>query len=228
MTTFIRAFDLLSPSVDMLALPYKRFVFAFDGDFKIRNVPIMLSAATNTRGCRDAQDGDTGVAVWDAAVYLTKFLEKTGIAGGKVVLELGCGLGLCGIAASLLGARTTVLTDLEYILPATVKNIAANSRDAQISVQPLDWSKPESSLIDWRSFDLVIASDTVWLEHLVPLFVGTLEYAVEKNSKLTIILSNQRRSEAVWMKFLDSIGHRFLVTKVCSEGVLEIISLSKR
>ena len=46
----------------------------------------------------------TGQVTWDACVVMAKFLEKSQIAQGKSVLELGAGTGVVGIAAGLLGA----------------------------------------------------------------------------------------------------------------------------
>ena len=51
--------------------------------------------------------------VWDCALVLAKFLDihfEKGFFRGKSVLEVGCGLGVPGMAASVLGA-TVLLTD---------------------------------------------------------------------------------------------------------------------
>ena len=93
---------------------------------------------------------------------------------GKGVLELGSGLGLCGIAASFCGARQSVLTDLEYILDVTRDNVKLNMVDDVTRVEPLDWFSPEKSSIDWTVIDVILASDTIWLEQLIEPFVNTL------------------------------------------------------
>lgn len=52
--------------------------------------------------------GDVGHVVWDAAIVLSKFLDtayfkKDRLLEGKVVVELGAGTGIVGIAAALFG-----------------------------------------------------------------------------------------------------------------------------
>ena len=45
----------------------------------------------------------------------------------KSVLELGSGIGLVGIAASLLGANECILTDLPYTIDLMKRNIELNT-----------------------------------------------------------------------------------------------------
>ena len=52
--------------------------------------------------------GDVGCVVWDAAIVLCKFLENReyfspGYWNGKVVIDLGSGTGVSGLAAGVLG-----------------------------------------------------------------------------------------------------------------------------
>lgn len=62
---------------------------------------------------------------------------------GKTVLELGAGLGLCGLAAAYLGAIEVILTDLDYILETLRSNVALN----KLSID----SCSSSSIIDSNS-----------------------------------------------------------------------------
>lgn len=64
----------------------------------------------------------TGAVVWEAGVVLAKYLEKEALTSaqqstrsvwsGHHILELGCGTGVAGLAAALLGAHV-VVTDLQ-------------------------------------------------------------------------------------------------------------------
>lgn len=61
----------------------------------------------------------TGAVVWEAGVVLAKYLEKVSLTtphrwGGRHMLELGCGTGVAGLAAAMLGAHV-VVTDLQGI-----------------------------------------------------------------------------------------------------------------
>jgi predicted nicotinamide N-methyase len=85
---------------------------------------------------QDPGDRDLGhgAVVWDAAVVLSKFMEKnykdydTRSLAKKTVLELGSGCGLGGIAFMMKGAEVT-FTDLE---PVTKR---LTERNVQVSVQ---------------------------------------------------------------------------------------------
>lgn len=56
----------------------------------------------------------TGLITWDGAVVLGKYLETVpSFVLNKNVLELGAGTGLAGMAATLLGAKATLLTGSE-------------------------------------------------------------------------------------------------------------------
>jgi predicted nicotinamide N-methyase len=60
----------------------------------------------------------SGLTVWDASIVLAKFLEHekdsrggVGMLHDKVVLELGSGAGLVGLAALHLGAKKVYCTE---------------------------------------------------------------------------------------------------------------------
>lgn len=57
---------------------------------------------------RQLSSGDVGCVVWDAAIVLSKFLERRecvepGLFSGRSVVELGSGTGIVGIMAATLG-----------------------------------------------------------------------------------------------------------------------------
>jgi predicted nicotinamide N-methyase len=195
----------------MLALPYKKYIYRFDGtDFAICGKPLVLKRPADVRDASQASDGDTGIAVWDAAVFLAKFFESNArLISQRRVLELGCGLGLCGIAALHAGASSVIFTDLGYILETTRRNIRENCiADPSAQIIELDWFNPEQSSIDWSSVDIIIASDIIWLEHLIEPLVKTLLRAT--GPKTEIIISNQRRSEKVLTRFMESVAPYFI------------------
>jgi predicted nicotinamide N-methyase len=67
---------------------------------------------------KQAEVGDVGCVVWDAAIVLEKYLETEGFLSkhnlkGKRVIELGAGTGLVGLVASVLG--------YDYLLSLVIK-----------------------------------------------------------------------------------------------------------
>lgn len=87
-------------------------------------------------------EGGTGWRVWPCALLLACWMaanEDELHLKDATVLEIGCGLGLPGIAAAALGAPRTVLSDcLPLLLRAIASSIAAAGQQG-VSVAMLDW-----------------------------------------------------------------------------------------
>jgi predicted nicotinamide N-methyase len=97
--------------------------------------------------------------LWVSSVALAGHL--TGLTAGTRVLELGCGLGLAGIAAARAGATVT-LTDIDPdALLFAAENAALNLEPAQrerVTITPMDWRAP----VPQTRYDLVIGADIVY------------------------------------------------------------------
>jgi predicted nicotinamide N-methyase len=172
------------------------------------------------------REAGTGLNTWDGSVVLAKYFERCAAdtLRGRRVLELGAGTGLGGIAAHALGARMTVLTDLEYALGNLRENVRVNFEHFEsveagpVFVRRLDWFD-ETTYI-WPSdvaqscdecddhWDVVVGADIVWLEELVPALVDCLEAVMKpkgrrvSHEKLNIVgyLSHQVYLHAIYSK----------------------------
>jgi hypothetical protein len=92
------------------------------------------------------------------------------------VLELGAGTGLAGSAAAALGAAYVLLTDLAYALAnlqATVARLSLTPPLRAPDVALLDWNDPTSLPPPTPAWDVVLAADCIWLDHLVPVMITT-------------------------------------------------------
>ncbi|KAG5463198.1 MAG: hypothetical protein BJ554DRAFT_1086, partial [Olpidium bornovanus] len=70
-------------------------------------------------------EGDIGFKTWGAARALARLLDDGEIpVSGRVVLELGSGTGLAGLAAAVCGASRTYLTDFS---PACLNSCRVNA-----------------------------------------------------------------------------------------------------
>jgi len=122
-------------------------------------------------------------SVWHSSMAIASLLlvEQPRLALGKSVLDVGCGLGLAGIAAALAGARSTVLADNEPLAlrcalmgaasnglllrpePSLASTLCATSDGAglgQLSALRLDWHAPLAELSG--AFDLLLAADVLY------------------------------------------------------------------
>ena len=155
------------------------------------NIEKGLSLAGQLIHITDGEDRSqgTGLNTWDGSIVLAKYLElHPQLVVGKTVLELGSGTGLVGIAASLLGAEVSVLTDLNYTLANLVsnikRNVAAEYSVGKVVARPLDWTNPDTYITpsdlsgDVKSVDrhwnVILGADVVWVEELVPPLVAAL------------------------------------------------------
>lgn len=107
-----------------------------------------------------------GSEVWPAARSLVRLLERdewqARLRSAETVVELGSGTGAVGLAASVLGARHVLLTDLPSLLPTLQHNCSANHLADTVQCAALPWisslSELPSSLAPSGS-DLVLGSD---------------------------------------------------------------------
>ena len=105
--------------------------------------------------------------LWPASVELSCYLKDEVNLIGKSVLELGAGLGLCGMVAALCGASKSVITErkpeLEYLQASALRNQAALSGRGVV-VHELDWSNGETVARLERAHgqvDVVLAADCI-------------------------------------------------------------------
>ncbi|CEL98377.1 unnamed protein product [Vitrella brassicaformis CCMP3155] len=112
--------------------------------------------------CLPADEGQVSVigkVLWPAATALAHFLiEHQYFVRGKRVAELGCGIGLVGIAARRLGAAHVLLTDGDAAVVALARENAIND---VVECERLIWGEgvPEQ----WRdAFDVVLAADVIY------------------------------------------------------------------
>ncbi|XVE82623.1 hypothetical protein DITRI_Ditri16bG0020700 [Diplodiscus trichospermus] len=122
------------------------------------------------------------------------------------ILELGSGTGLVGIAAAVtLGANVTV-TDLPHVIPNLQFNVDANAdvvagKGGTVNVAPLRWGEEDDMEVIGREFDLVLASDVVYHDHLFEPLIQTLRFLLNGGGgeKKVFVMAHLRR----WKK--DSV-----------------------
>jgi predicted nicotinamide N-methyase len=115
--------------------------------------------------------------LWPSAHVLAAELARRDLTGTRV-LELGCGVGLPSIMASLAGAEVLATDWYDEALVLARANAVANG--ARIETMALDWRDPPEALSARAPFDLIIGADILYeqrngiaLAALVPTVAGT-------------------------------------------------------
>ncbi|XP_074596915.1 histone-arginine methyltransferase METTL23-like [Brevipalpus obovatus] len=119
-------------------------------------------------------DPDYGLFLWPSASVLARFLHHNRSEfRGKKVLEIGGGIGACGLVAALIGSSVTI-TDRHSLLiksdliqqNAQLNNIpvsmVADNPFGSVRVYPLTWGRFPSDFGELSSdgkFDYIISSD---------------------------------------------------------------------
>lgn len=111
--------------------------------------------------------------LWPSALALAGFVLRRGLGRGSDVLELGCGLGLAGVAAALNGARV-LFTDFEPDALAFARANHALNLGGEGRTLLVDWRAPPSGL----SAPLVLASDVLYERRFLDPFLATLVRAL--------------------------------------------------
>lgn len=115
------------------------------------------------------------------------------------ILELGSGTGFVGIvAAATLGANVTV-TDLPHVILNLQFNIDANAsvlttNGGVVHAAPLRWGEADDVELVGREFDLIIASDVVYHDHLYEHLLQTLrDLLLGGEGKVEFVMAHLRR-----------------------------------
>lgn len=105
--------------------------------------------------------------LWPSALALSEFIiENRAKFSGRSVVEIGCGLGLCGIAAARCEAEVLFTDYDDLALEYTRDNFFRNfNRPAR--VVNMDWRHPDIT----EKFDILIGSDVLYEKRwLGPVF----------------------------------------------------------
>lgn len=107
------------------------------------------------------------IRIWPAALAAARTIDRGGDLSGLQVLDLGCGLGVPGVAAARAGASVT-LADLEQDALAFAAWNARNQPGADSEPAVVAWD--QSICTTAGAFDLVVMSDVSYRErHHEPL-----------------------------------------------------------
>lgn len=135
----------------------------------------------------------------------------------KSVIELGSGIGLCGMVAATLGANA-LLTDLKEALKLLQHNVEENKKKFptwNIAVQEFLWSKETAEeLCKDKKFDYILLADCIYYKDSIEPLIETLKVLVKGGT--TVILTQELRESRIQINLFKqflSKAKDFLVIK---------------
>ncbi|KAK5113965.1 hypothetical protein LTR62_003088 [Meristemomyces frigidus] len=149
-----------------------------------------------------------GLKTWASSYLLAKRLSALlstlpPLPADALILELGAGTGLVGMAAAAVFQRTVLLTDLPDIVPNLERNVSANAEamfvyGGEASSGVLDWSDPGALISgpaqgamptsDPESLPLVLAADPIYSPDHPRLLVQAIEFYLERVATARVVV----------------------------------------
>lgn len=151
-----------------------------------------------------------GWMLWPSAIGLSTFILKhPDRFAGKRVLELGCGVGLAGVAAAIAGGMVTQTDYLDGALELSSRNANLNGVETVACIG--DWRDFPVSLIE--TIDIVIGTDILYERSMHPYLKNLLPMFTKRG--VPILIADPIRPQALdalglWEHDLFHIDHHFL------------------
>jgi predicted nicotinamide N-methyase len=151
-----------------------------------------------------------GWMLWPSAIGLSNFiLQNEHRFAGMNVLELGCGVGMAGVASALAGGDVIQTDYLDGALELSSHNAQLNG--VQTATQIGDWRDFPSALIDWA--DIVIGTDILYERAMHPNLKELLPKFTKRG--VPVIIADPIRPQALdalgkWEHDLFHVEHQFV------------------
>ncbi|KAJ2444468.1 hypothetical protein GGF42_006292 [Coemansia sp. RSA 2424] len=170
--------------------------------------------------------GQTGGVLWNSSVVLSEYFARRSISGWPLtamnIIELGAGCGLVGVALHRLGARRVVVTDQRRMMKVLGKNVdlakTTTTGGGLLLATEYDWEKgAEDQSVVREAVDLVVVSDCVYHENVVPLLVGAMADVCgsrKDGRRAVAIVGQELRSDLVHQAFVEALLERFVVYRI--------------
>lgn len=138
--------------------------------------------------------------LWPSAVRLAEYLcREEGTLAGNRVLELGCGLGLAGIAAHIAGAEVLLSDIAEDALRLAELNWIVNFYSAP-QLRRIDWLAPDCP----ERFEVILAADVAYEERLFRPFIHTLDQLLAPEGCLYLSEPNRKIARTFFTLLAES------------------------
>lgn len=153
------------------------------------------------------KDKFEGLKLWEGAIVMTKYLlAHPKLVENKEVMDLGCGMGVLGIAlAKKLSIKISMTDYLEKVLRLAKTNLDANQPlVGQVEVENLDWN---NSLGYSKQFDVIIGCELVYSITSSENLCSLLKKIIKPNGVLLMMIPTCRAYGPAFLENLKKIGN---------------------
>ena len=119
--------------------------------------------------------------LWSAARPLAESVLAARWPADARVLELGCGIGLCGLAARAAGCRVTFSDYVPEAVALALENARRNGFDDRVEGLILDWRVPLGQRFEW-----IVASDVLYDNSLHEPLAEALDAMLARDGEVWI------------------------------------------
>lgn len=141
--------------------------------------------------------------IWPSAIGLGLHLFEHPMFPGTPVLELGCGIGVAGIAAAAAGLEVLACDYEPDALAFAVYNARMNGVADRMTFSLLDWRKPDLN----RRFPVIMGSDIIYERPNHPPIMALIEHTLTPGG--TVLLSDPgRRAAGEFVSRMTENGYR--------------------
>lgn len=138
--------------------------------------------------------------IWPSSLALSRWFAVATPTAGRA-LELGCGLGLAGVAMARLGWNVEATDYVEDALIFAAHNAERNGAGSRHTVSYLDWEHPVGS-----AHSVLVGSDVAYEKALHPFLLRTLRALLEPGGQF--ILSDPcRPATRPFLEALEQEGY---------------------
>ncbi|KAH9876318.1 hypothetical protein J1614_004197 [Plenodomus biglobosus] len=157
----------------------------------------------------DLRNGCGGM-LWPAGMVLGKYVlwKHQSDLADKVILELGAGGGLVGLAVAL-GCKfqgMLHITDQEPMFDLMKRNIQLNGLGSRVLASIYDWGTPTPAHLPLHP-DVILAAECVYFEPAFPLLQQTLRDLIGENTICYFCFKRRRRADLTFMKTARKMFH---------------------
>ena len=143
---------------------------------------------------------------------MSRYIIQNGhILHNKKILELGSGIGVCGITAAMYQDSEVILTDyLDSILDVLKENMTLNKNHClkSMHVKKLDWSNYDTN---GEKYEIIIGSELIYSQCPLEKLANLVKAFLDTNGRFLLLMPDERSFGSKFLQIMDGLGFKWEV-----------------